>query len=449
MHNAESPILIIAGMHRSGTSLTASALQSAGVNIGSRLVGANEGNIKGYFEDADFVQLHENILHSQGISKEGWTLQRNIQVQEQYIEIVKAILRRKCNLNQVWGWKDPRTTLFLKFWQEQLPEACFLLIYRSPWEVIDSLYRRGLKSDEIFYENPNFALQVWMNYNCALVDFYDHFFNKCLLLNIDSIISHPDFLIQEIKNKFKIALAPIQLTDIYEKSLFHSQISNSYRATLVKQYFPEALDLYKELDKRKSSIDKNKTSLSEELTKLPAYEVWAFQDWLDIRRKEKQLEQSQTQLHQTQTELEQSQTQLHQTQTELEQSQTQLHQTQTELEQSQTQLHQTQTELEQSQTQLHQTQTELEHSQTQLHQAQTELEQSQTQLHQAQTNLGQSQTQLHQTQTELGQSQTQLHQFKFKWQQAQTTITAMESSKFWKLRKTWFQLKRLLKLVEN
>ena len=338
MHNLESTILIITGMHRSGTSLTASLLQSAGLNIGSRLVGPDKGNIKGYFEDADFVQFHENVLHSQGISKEGWTLQRSIQVQEQYRETVKSILRRKYNSKPVWGWKDPRTTLFLEFWKEELPEAFFLFIYRSPWEVIDSLYRRGLKSDEIFHNNPNFALQVWMNYNWAIIDFYDKNPKKCLLLHIDDIINSNNFLTQEIKKKFNIILDPIELKNIYDKSLFQSKILNYHRATLVKKCFPEALDLYKELDKKKSFIDINKTALSEEFLELPSYKVWIFQDWLDIRRKDKQLEQSRSQLQQTQTELEQSRSQLQQTQTELEQSRSQLQQTQTELEQSRSQL---------------------------------------------------------------------------------------------------------------
>ncbi|MEG4111294.1 MULTISPECIES: glycosyltransferase, partial [unclassified Microcoleus] len=67
------------------------------------------------------------------------------------------------------------------------------------------------------------------------------------------------------------------------------------------------------------------------------------------------LENSQSQLHQTEFVLEESQSQLHQTESVLEESQSQLHQTQQELEQSQAQLHQTEGLLEQSQAQLHQT----------------------------------------------------------------------------------------------
>ncbi len=56
-----------------------------------------------------------------------------------------------------------------------------------------------------------------------------------------------------------------------------------------------------------------------------------------------------------------------------------------------------------------------------------------------QENLALSQPQLQQTQEELERVESQL-------QQALATITAMETSKFWKLRTQWFKLKQLLKL---
>ena len=55
-----SPI-IIAGMHRSGTSLAASLLQSAGLDVGERLMEGNWSNPRGHFEDLDFVK--DRLLH--------------------------------------------------------------------------------------------------------------------------------------------------------------------------------------------------------------------------------------------------------------------------------------------------------------------------------------------------------------------------------------------------
>ncbi len=56
-------VLIIAGMHRSGTSLLAAALGAAGVDLARGLMAAADGNNeKGFFENLDFVELHEKIL---------------------------------------------------------------------------------------------------------------------------------------------------------------------------------------------------------------------------------------------------------------------------------------------------------------------------------------------------------------------------------------------------
>jgi GT2 family glycosyltransferase/2-polyprenyl-3-methyl-5-hydroxy-6-metoxy-1,4-benzoquinol methylase len=151
------------------------------------------------------------------------------------------------------------------------------------------------------------------------------------------------------------------------------------------------------------------------------------------------LEESQSQLHLTRSELEESQSQLHLTRSKLEQSQPQLHLTRSELQESQSQLDLTRSELQESQSQLHLTRSELEESQSQLHLTRSELEQSQSQLHLTRSELEQSQSQLHLTRSELEQSQSQLEYFK-------TWIAAMESSKFWKLRTKWFQLKKRLKI---
>ncbi len=368
---SESSILIITGMHRSGTSLTASLLQSAGLDIGDRLMGGSHGNVKGHFEDKDFVGFHERVLRSQGISPEGWTLNKGIQVQEQYLNQAKSLIQTR-SAKKKWGWKDPRTTLFLDFWAELIPQAKFLFVYRLPWEVIDSLYRRG---DQVFFNNPNFALDVWINYNRAIADFIERFSEKCILLNIDSITNDPNHLIKILDQSLGISFKSVG--NVYDKSQFHSEVSSSHRPTLLKHYFPEAFDLYNELNyKAKLGESSSSSFLTDENTKFPPYKVWVLQDWLNVRKLERELKESQGQRQETQTELEASQAQLQQTQTELEASQAQLQQTQ------------------------------------------TEWEKTQHLLQQAQEG----------------------------WGEAQTIVKAMETSKFWKLRRVWFKLKRTIGL---
>jgi hypothetical protein len=382
---SKSSISIVASMHRSGSSLTASLLQSAGLHIGRRLMEPAPGNNdKGFFENLDFFEFHMEILRSQGVNQDGWTLQEKMEVEDRFVDLAKELVARN-SLSAHWGWKDPRTTLFLDFWAELLPEANFFLIYRSPWEVVDSLYRRG---DSWFQDKPELAVKMWLHYNQKILNFYNRFSGRCLLVNLSTIVNHHQSFIEVANQKFQTNLVAPELS-IYDPSSIHTQGSDSHRPTLLDRNFPEAIQMYQELDARAWQPDGVPNFQWRESIESSLYRFWPFQDWRNIRALEKEnkhlqtvLEESQSQLQQTQTELEQTQNQLLQTEGVLGQSQSQLQQTQTELEQSLTQLQQTQTELEQTQNQLLQTEGVLEQSQSQLQQTEEVLEQYHIQLKQ-------------------------------------------------------------------
>jgi GT2 family glycosyltransferase len=334
----KSGIFIITGMHRSGTSLAAALLQSAGVDIGHRLLPPAQGNIKGYFEDLDFVEFHENILSAQGISKAGWTLADNIQVPEQFLERARTLIYHHNSTEHLWGWKDPRTTLFLNFWKSLIPDGIFLLIYRTPWDVIDSLYRRRNLGDEIFDSNPNFALNTWLNYNKKIINFYDDFSDQCILCSMAHIAKEPNILVTAIKEKFGIDLN-FPASDIYDNSLLSKHSFSSHRPTLIQHYFPTAWELYQELNVRALTPNGLTRRCCPETLQLPPYKAWVLQDWLNVRKLQNQVEQTQRELASCHTQLQQLNsfhTQLQQTQTELKCLQSQLTQTQIRLQNAQT-----------------------------------------------------------------------------------------------------------------
>ena len=430
-------ILVIASMHRSGSSLVASLLQSAGLHIGRKvMLYPNEGNPKGYFESFDFWHFHRSVLQSQGIDEDGWTLQEKIEVDDRFVEEAKKIVSQN-SLSLTWGWKEPRTTLFLDFWAELLPEANFLLIYRSPWEVIDSLYRRH---DGLFQSQPELAVKIWQHYNQKILNFYNRYSSRCLLVNLSTIVKNKELYIEAINQKFHTNLT-VPASTLYDPSLLHSQGGDSYRPTLIEHYFPEAVEMYQELDARGWQPQETPDFSWRELIKPSLYRFWSFQDWVNVRKQERQnkalqaeLEQCGLQINQTETLLAHFQSQLNQIELLLTESQSQLHQTEEMLEQSQSQLHQTEEMLEQSQSQLHQTEEMLEQSQSQLHQMEEMLEQSQSQLHQTEEMLEQSQSQLHQTESQLHQteeilekSQSQLHQTEEMLEQSQSQLHQTES----------------------
>jgi hypothetical protein len=249
--------LCIVGMHRSGTSLVSSLLQSGGLDIGQRLLGAAAGNVKGHFEDLDFLQLHVQILKSQGISSTGFTLQSDIPIEKQYVRRARALIAERRRRGITWGWKDPRTVLFLDFWQQILPEAGFLLLYRSPWDVVDSFVRRG---DKMFRENPSLAVRIWSHYNRLLLEFHDRFPLRCLGVNSYRAAQSPGWLRQALSRKLNLRLGP--LAELYDPSLLHHGGSSQW-GSLVQQLCPEAVEIYEQLNLRAHQVLINGVALSD------------------------------------------------------------------------------------------------------------------------------------------------------------------------------------------
>ncbi|MEH2183441.1 glycosyltransferase family 2 protein [Nostoc sp.] len=207
--------------------------------------------------------------------------------------------------------------------------------------------------------------------------------------------------------------------------------------------------LYELLDSRNNTFEKILKKYAFDFANLIAitgqYDVYGFISkenlYLQLEQAQAELERSQSQFQQAQAQLKRSQSQFQQTQTELERSQSQFQQTQTELERSYSQFQQTQTELERSYSQFQQTQTELERSYSQFQRTEIELERSQSQFQHTQMKLEKLQSQLQQTEVELKSCQSELYHNQIELQQLKTRITAMKSSKFWKLREVWFQVK--------
>ena len=264
-------VVVITGMHRSGTSLTTSLLQSAGIFIGDRLLGTNLSNPKGHFEDLDFVEFHQDLLQSQGVCSEGWIDNTGKEIAAKYLKIAQNLIdQRNSHLN--WGWKDPRTTLFLDFWSNLLPNAKYIFVYRSPWEVVDSLFRRG---DSLFQTAPETAIKTWINYNQKILDFCLLTSQPWILLRIEDVINNPQFIINSINQKLDLNLQSPH--NLYDDSLFKKSTVNLYKAGMVQKYFPEAVQLYLKLHNLATLTENAHVLTLERSTTLS----WFWQNWLD------------------------------------------------------------------------------------------------------------------------------------------------------------------------
>lgn len=232
------PVLIITGMHRSGTSVITAAFASAGLDVGSRLMPAARGNLRGHFEDLDFVSLHERMLRAGGFGPEGFTAADAIPVAPSLATEARSLVSQRRAGSSIWGWKDPRTTLFLDWWAEAVPDARFVFLFRSPAEAIDSLFRRG---DETFAVNPAFALDVWTAYNRRLLTFQRLHPDRCHLVDATTAVADPDRLVAAVRERWNLPL--VEPGRVAAEGLFRGAVSADRRA-IVAAVQPAAWELF-------------------------------------------------------------------------------------------------------------------------------------------------------------------------------------------------------------
>lgn len=148
---SDRPIVIL-GMHRSGTSLLAGILVRLGLDLGSRLIEANEFNPGGHWEHRAVVLIHDRYLKAR---RSNWHDLRP-RPQEWYqagrlVERCKRrlvqVLTRDFSDSRIWGIKDPRMCRLGPMWQDVFDrlgsKPGFIVLFRHPAEVAASLDRRG------------------------------------------------------------------------------------------------------------------------------------------------------------------------------------------------------------------------------------------------------------------------------------------------------------------
>ena len=165
-------VVLVIGMHRSGTSLTTAVLQGLGAALSEDLVEHNEFNANGYFESRAVMELHDRILATLGSSWRTPITSKPFPPQwwnSAEIEPLKSELKRLVYYETqrtvgIWAVKDPRASRLLPLWNAVLDElhldSKYLLSVRDPAEVARSLeHRDGIGSD--------LSDLLWLEHNAA------------------------------------------------------------------------------------------------------------------------------------------------------------------------------------------------------------------------------------------------------------------------------------------
>jgi hypothetical protein len=264
MDNSESKCLIIVGMHRSGTSLLTSILKHAGLSIGEELLEPHDCNKNGFFENMDFLQFHQHVL----THPDGWDLQTVDTLPEEQDRMASELISK--NARAEWGWKDPRTTLLMDYWRKKIPNAYFLFIYRNPWDVVDSLFRRG--TDEKIITNPELAFHAWDFYNRQIIEKYKENKEKSILISIEDILKDTPAFLKSINNRFGFHLNPSNTDKLFDAKLLKDSRCNYFRIWHTITVFPDVMETFNELrdlsgKQRYDEVDLSRIEKSENFCK--------------------------------------------------------------------------------------------------------------------------------------------------------------------------------------
>jgi len=168
IRNYISQPFIIIGMHRSGTTLLANAMNDAGICMG--VFRDHNG------EAMHFLSLNQQLLWADDanwINPKVPLLKPDLlpTANEMYAEHIKSMSSNATKLrllhNAPWGWKDPRNTFTLQHWLDIFPKAKVIHVLRDGRDVALSLQARNSVEGEVFDEKLNslqFNFGLWETY---------------------------------------------------------------------------------------------------------------------------------------------------------------------------------------------------------------------------------------------------------------------------------------------
>lgn len=180
-------IICLSGMHRSGTSLMASYFKACGIPMGDDLKVASIGNNHGHFEDMEFLTFHKDVIRRLGVNM--YSPSKPVQFNQAELEQARNMLEDRNSRYETWGWKEPRTTLFLGDWQSLDENIRYVFMYRNPEQVIRSLFKR---KDRWLYTRPWLAPAAWLYHNEKVLDFYNKHKENSVLVGINGFNTGPE-----------------------------------------------------------------------------------------------------------------------------------------------------------------------------------------------------------------------------------------------------------------
>lgn len=277
--HARNKLVVVLGMHRSGTSAITRSLKVMDINLGDNLIPAKEeSNPKGFWEDREVNALNIRMLLA---LETDW--HRLAPIEQGDVELLNrkgyfigavALLFQKTRDMPVFGLKDPRMAKLLPFWKPVMAkcqlDARYVITLRHPLSVVRSLEcRDGFDARHGYF--------LWLGHVIASLS--GTVGCNRVLVDYDRLMQSPEFEVNRIAESLECEIDPTELRiyqyEFLDKNLRHTvygldELQNDEACPpLVREMYNTLLDVASDkLNLADPELQKRITSWSEEFERM-------------------------------------------------------------------------------------------------------------------------------------------------------------------------------------
>lgn len=190
MSHENKKLIVVIGMHRTGTSAVAQMLEQFGVSFGNNLIESATDNPNGFYEDKEVVAINETLLAANSMNWDITSLKPLVDFPN--VADAKSFIEDFTRKYNICGIKDPRLSLTIPLWEPIFPSGidvsyCYTL--RHPLAVAHSIMQRNGYSMEL-------GLALWIFYVARSFQFVLD--KKHIVIEYESLLRDPDAHIEKL-----------------------------------------------------------------------------------------------------------------------------------------------------------------------------------------------------------------------------------------------------------
>jgi hypothetical protein len=275
-------LVVVLGSGRSGTSILTRFLGACGMRLSDDMVGVSEQNPEGAFEDREIFDIQTQIFSRLGSSQvlpmpKDWMLGE--WVNDSIRQLNDVINRRVSESKELWGFKDPRTSLLLPLWIRVFNKAnvrpIYLMAVRDPQAVVSSL-KRQYGSDE------GTAELFWLYKN---IEGLYHTGGNLFIVHYENWFDRPEMIANEILQQTGLLLPDNISVNTIVANILKSNLNRSIYTDyeLKNEWVKELYSILKECSGVKYDREKLMSKMMQCRSVIKQFQPWPMEAQKQIK----------------------------------------------------------------------------------------------------------------------------------------------------------------------